>query len=156
MAFNANFLYPTSFVLKLSKLPNVEFSCQSVTIPGINLGDIARPTPFSRLTEKGNIQYQNFAVNFLVQSDLSNYLEIFNWMLQLGYPHSYTETDHTEYDARIVILDANKKTCDSLEVHFTDVFPTSLSDIVLDSSIQDPTPILVTATFAYDRMNFSK
>lgn len=153
---SANFLYPTGFTLKLAKIPGVEFSIQSANIPGVSLGNIERPTPHIRLQEWGNITYEQLTVSFLVDSDLGNYLEIFNWMRELGHPNSYQETRPQEHDGSLLILNKNKKPCGSIEVKFQDIFPVYLSPLNMDVSITQPEPVVATGAFVFDSMLFER
>lgn len=153
---NANFLYPTGFSFKLAKIPNVEFAVQSANIPGISLGNIDRPTPHIRLQEWGNVTYEQLTLSFLVQADLTNYLELVNWMYELGHPWSFDQTVPQEHDGSLIILNSNKKICGSIEIKFKDIFPVYLSPITMDVTVSQPEPAIATATFVFDSMEFFK
>ena len=72
-----NQLNVVSFTTNFSILPNVDFFCQRVNIPAVNLGVYRQPTPLSDApTEGDKIDFEQFAMNFIVNEDLSNYLEI--------------------------------------------------------------------------------
>ena len=43
---NQNFLHPNKFHLTFKRIPNMEFFCQMVNVPGISLSEIAVTTPF--------------------------------------------------------------------------------------------------------------
>ena len=84
---------PVQFRFKCSKLPKVEFFCQSANIPGIGLGvaSIAIqdskhiPIPGDKVT------YQDLAISFLVDENLENYKEIHDWIIGLGAPQNHTQ-----------------------------------------------------------------
>ncbi len=43
---NQNFLHPNKFNLTFSRVPNIQFFCQAVSVPGISMGEIPVTTPF--------------------------------------------------------------------------------------------------------------
>ena len=50
---NPNPLQPNKFQLNFSRLPNMQFFCQNVDVPGISLAEIAVPNPFVELYSPG-------------------------------------------------------------------------------------------------------
>ena len=89
---NKNFLAPIGFKLTLEKAPKAAFLCQTANIPTIQVGEVDIPTrglvPYPI---DGNIRYGDFTVEFLVDENLENYLEIHNWMRALGTPNDLDE-----------------------------------------------------------------
>ena len=63
---------PVQFRFKCSKLPKVEFFCQSANIPGIGLGEAEVDTPLKSIPFPGDkVTYQDLAISFLVDENLS-------------------------------------------------------------------------------------
>ena len=89
---NKNFLSPTGFKFSLEKAPKVDFFANSVNIPGINLGVAVQSTPLKDLMIPGDkLVYNDFSIQFMVDENMENYLEIHDWMRGLGYPESMAE-----------------------------------------------------------------
>ena len=58
---------PIQFRFKCTKLPEVEFTCQTANIPGISLGSATQPTPLIDVPLPGDkINYQSLDISFLV------------------------------------------------------------------------------------------
>lgn len=136
---NINPLTDVQYKFDIGALPNVTFFVQSTALPGITLAplDIGLPqrTGFARNT--GVIEYEELNVAFLVDEYLKNWLEVYNWML--GKP-SYTS-------GVLTILSSSMNP--TLEAHFKELFPTSLSALDFDSSTADPAHQQASVTFKY-------
>ena len=136
---NINPLADVQFKFVIGALPNVTFFVQSTALPGITLAplDIGLPqrTGFARNT--GVIEYEELNVAFLVDEYLKNWLEVYNWML--GAPSSTSGV--------LTILSSSMNP--TMEIHFKDIFPTSLSEISFDSTTTDPVYQIATVSFNY-------
>ena len=83
---------PVQFRFKCSKLPKVEFFCQTANIPGIGLGEAEVDTPLKSIPFPGDkVTYQDLAISFLVDENLENYKEIHDWIIGLGAPQNHTQ-----------------------------------------------------------------
>ena len=149
---NTNFLLPTGFKFTLQRIPSVTYFCQSCNIPAFSFSEIIQPTRFNPAKHPGRgYEYGDLDITFLVDEDMVNYLEIYDWMRLMG-----NLEDHSEYeentnqhfsDASITILNSAMNA--NLSVNFKNIFPKSLSGIDFSSTNNDTEPLLVTATFAY-------
>ena len=158
---NRNFLSPIGFLFLLNKAKKVSFLCQQASIPSINLGDVLIPTAgLVPLPREGNIRYGDLTVEFIVDEDLRNYMEIHNWMRALGTPQYYDERAawETRYqdapsqdvrfsDATLQVLNNNNLA--NFDVVFKDLFPTELSTLSFDVSQGDNSFMTAQATFKY-------
>ena len=81
---NPNFLSPLSFKFILSRTPNLNFDVQTVRLPGMSLSSTDTATPFVTIPNSGKITYSPLTITFRVNEDMSDYLEINNWMEGLG------------------------------------------------------------------------
>ena len=83
---------PVQFRFKCSKLPTVEFFCQTANIPGISLGQATVDTPLKSIPFPGDeLNYQDLGISFLVDENLNNYKEIHDWLLGLGAPQNHNQ-----------------------------------------------------------------
>jgi hypothetical protein len=147
-----NTLSPLGFQFKLARTPNAEYQVQGCSFPGMSLGVAQIQTGFVKIPEPGNISYETFSVTFKVSEDLSSYLEIFNWMVELGHPDTLEQYRNPKSDASLVIL--NNKKRPSFSVKFTEVFPVYLSPIQFDTTMATVEPVTATAQFTFLRMYF--
>lgn len=148
-----NLLSPINFGFVLEKTPNTNYLVQKVAIPGMTLGIAQTPSPgLVRIINPGNIEYGDLTITFKVGEDLSDYLEIYNWMVQLGHPDSLEQYTRETFDATVMIMDSAKRP--KIYIRFTDVIPISLSPIDLDSTLQGVQYLDATATFRFQRFFF--
>lgn len=163
---NRNLLSPVGFKLILDRCNKVDFYSQSANVPGISMGSALQPTPFKDIDLPGDkIQYEDFTVRFLVDEDMENYLQIYRWIIGLGYPDNIDQfrdlrlqrefMDNSEYDdpsniysdGTLLILNSSLKS--KVSVKFKQLFPTSLSTLIFDSSENDTTYFTAEVTFKY-------
>lgn len=147
-----NNLSQLNFRLKLNSIPEVEFKAQSVIIPGLNLGTVDIPTPFVVIPEPGNISYDQLTVNFMVGEDMKDYMEIFDWMVGLGYPDGLGTYTRKFIDGSVLILNSNQKVLKN--VRFTDMYPVSLTDLTFDSTLTEIQYATATVNFRFSRFYF--
>ena len=155
-----NQLNVVSFQTNFTRLPNVNFFCQRVNIPAINLGIALQNTPFSDMNYEGDkLTFEQMTMNFYVNEDLSKYLEVYSWLISLGFPDNYKQFNLKESSLNFaanesrtsdmnLILETNKSN-PNFSVVFKDAFPVSLGSIELDTAATSLEPIVVDATFAY-------
>ena len=165
---------PVQFRFKCSKLPKVEFFCQTANIPGIGLGVADIETPLKSIPFPGDkVTYQDLAISFLVDENLNNYKEIHDWIIGLGAPQNHTQfstlrdtgTDRfpgqttnspnnnavpdggTYSDATLTVL--NSKNIAVTEIRFHNIFPTSLGALSYDVQASDVNYLSVGVDFSY-------
>ena len=89
---NTNPLSPNGFKFNIASLPEVEFFCQQVQIPGITFGDPVLANPFANMPIPGDhLTYDLLKVRFLVDENMDNYIAVYNWLIGLGFPQSYQQ-----------------------------------------------------------------
>lgn len=87
-----NYLRPNAFRFSIKDLPNVAYSCQSANLPSLNLGFAVQPTPFLDIPRVGDKNtFGDFTIRFLISENMSNYLELFEWLIALGFPNNYNQ-----------------------------------------------------------------
>ena len=93
-----NFLSSGKFLINLSRLPGVDFYCQSISTPDVtvnttNVNYIAGHT-FETDTQ---ISYGNLTINFIVDENLNNYNQVLNWLKGIS-PDTSLEESKKLYD----------------------------------------------------------
>lgn len=155
-----NFLHQHRFRLVLHRIPNVLYFMQEVNLPGISMGNAIQPTPFTDIPVHGDkVQFEDLVINFAIDEQMKNYLEIFHWMSGLGFPESFDQ--HAELlrtgggrtsDMMLMILDSNYQP--SRYVMFRGAFPVSLSGLQFNTKETDTTVLTSTVTFKYAYYHF--
>tara|TARA_R100001509_G_C4755705_1_gene177936 strand:+ start:90 stop:632 length:543 start_codon:yes stop_codon:yes gene_type:complete len=169
---NRNYLSPVGFKFTITKVPKADFFSNSASIPGINLGYAVQPTYLKDLPVPGDkLTYQDFSLRFFVDENLTNYLEVHNWLRGLGFPESLDEftslKENDKYnpnndaknplneysDASLFIY--NSAFNEVARVDFKDVFPVTLSTINFDATDSDIQYVTAEATFKYSIYNIT-
>ena len=139
---NINPLADVQFRFDVAALPNTSFFIQTVNLPGVTLEGATVSVPqlqnFTRHT--GIVTYETLEVAFLIDEYLKNWQEIYEWII--GEEGKYTS-------AVLTILSSSMNP--SMEIHFEDIFPTSLSGISFDSTTTDPVYQQATVSFNYTK-----
>lgn len=160
--YNQELLSPNSFQFGIQRLPNVNWTIQEVSLPGVTLGDSSRNYSTGKASIPGdNLEYNELSVTFVVDESLNNWREIYNWMrglapTKLGDDNQYTDLKKSDYnvvsDGSLIILTNSSNP--NITVSFKDLYPMSISDVSL--RITDPSidPLTSTVTFRYSYMEF--
>ena len=159
---NTQFLSPLGFNFSIKKLPNTNYFVQAVNVPTVQMGDAVLPTPFVNIPTIGDrMAFAEFQLSFKVDEDMKNYIELFDWMVQLGFPEDFAQSkniyekqrsvdflaDGPYSDATVTIL--NSAMQPNVEVQFEDCYPTALSDLQFSTTAPSVDYIECQATFRY-------
>jgi len=167
---NPNFLQPNKFVLNFSRLPNMQYFCQTISVPGISTGEIAFTNPLVEMYSPGEkAVYDVLNVTFMVDEKLDAWTEIHDWIRAMTFP-----TDFKEYaelkrlnkavsaksnfpqfsDATVTLLTyANNPV---YKITYRDLFPISLSGFILSTTDTPDSIITADATFRYTYFDIEK
>ena len=84
---NKNFLSPVGFKFVIGRTPNVDYFCQSASIPPVEIGSKEIQTPVKDYEIPGDkMTFGDLNLSFLVNEDLDNYYEIYKWLKGLTTP----------------------------------------------------------------------
>ena len=171
---NRNFLSPVGFKFGLKRSPAVAFFCNEANIPSIDLGIADQPSYLKNIPVPGDkIQFGDLSLRFLVDEDLTNYMEVQNWIRGLGYPESLQEfqdlddagqltdafgkfkqsRDDIYSDGTLQILSSNL--VPKFQVQFSDLFPYSLSTMSFDATDTDIEYFTADVSFKYTIFNIT-
>ena len=169
---NRNFLSPTGFRFIVKRCPKSAFFCNQANIPSIDLGIALQPNYLRDIPIPGDkLEFGDLTIRFLVDEDLTNYVEIQNWMRGLGFPESGQEFrdlesegkdygiipteggDNIYSDGTLQILSNNL--VPKFQVMFSDLFPYSLTTINFDATDTDIEYFTAEASFKYTMYNLT-
>lgn len=154
-----NQLQDNAFKLMFNNIPNVEYSCIETNLPGISIENTPVNTPLSPLNIPDNIiRFNPLRVSFLVDQNLKNYLEIWRWMVGIGFPNSHEqakvfETHNDIYSEATLAITTNKMN-PNIFVNIHNIWPTSLSDIIFTSQSDDIEYVVANVEFRYTTYSF--
>ena len=117
------------------------------------------------------MDFGDLNIRFLVDEDLTNFMEIQNWLRGLGFPEEvqefrnleksgslptrkYVERGHDVYsDGTLQILSSNMVA--KFNINFKDLFPVSLTTLTFDATDTDIEYFTADATFKYTAYNIT-
>ena len=154
---NLNYFIPTGFKFMIDKIPNVNFFCQSCNLPGLSAGQFLQVTPLRDMPIAGDkVQMNEFRVRFVIDEELQNWLEIYNWIKTITFPDNQEQyiPEQVYSDGLLTILTSNKNV--QYAAKFTNLFPVDLTDIEMSSDVADAEVVAADATFAYTTYNIER
>jgi len=157
---NTNPLQPTKFLLTFSRIPNAQYFCQTVNVPGVVLGEVVRETPFLDMYSPGTkLKYDPFDIDFIVDEELLGWKDLYNWFISIADPDGFEQRDgklvkQNEHlsDATLTILSALNNPI--LRIQFRNIFPLTMSDLVFDTKESADNIMTCKATFRYESYNY--
>lgn len=151
---NKNFLSPTGFKISIdsSKFANLEYFCTSTSLPTMTLNPIAIPFRGQQVVVPGDkIDYGQIDVRFIINEDMDNYIEMFNWIQDCS---KSTNTKDISYDITLSIL--TSKLNKNKQIKFVSAMPVSLDGFEFNVQNTDIEYLSASVTFQYTRFEFVK
>lgn len=159
---NYNEMRQTNFRFVLNKCPHVDFFSTRCNIPGVSTNIPYQATPgFAQVPHVGDyLRWEDLQLTFIVDEDMKNWLELYQWLRGMTGPHSYKETrdfaqgynNSINYgafksDATLIIL--NNNYVPNLNIYFEDCIPYQLSELPFAVPESVMTPLTATVMFKY-------
>ena len=160
---STNYLRPNSFKFQIAKIPNVTYTCQSANLPQLSLGAAMQQTPFVDIPHPGDkVFFGEFIIQFLINEDMSNYKELYDWVASIGVPsggdqygqltrrasvYKPDEYNNAFSDAALLILNSNNVPV--VRLNFQDLWPTSVEGLNFDITSSGMEYFVGTASFRY-------
>lgn len=167
---NTNPILPNKFSVNFARLPNLTYFCQTVSLPGLSMGEAIRNTPFVDLYSPGDkLVYDLLTFTFMVDEDLQSWLEIHDWIRAMTFPTDFQEyrdlprinrvakanEDFPQFsDATLNILTSSYN--QNYKVKFVDCFPISLSAITFSSTDSPENFITADVSLRFSYFNIEK
>lgn len=175
---NFDYARPTQFRFSLLKIPNTQYFITEINLPGIAFGgDAILNSRYKSMPFMGDtLDFSPVEITFIVQEDLSNYIEIHDWMTGIGFPNdtdqfknaiaseeTKPQTRGSGYavnpsvlasDGTLTIL--TNKNNPVARVEFTAMYPTSLSGLQFDTKDTGGEALTATVTMNYDLYKITK
>jgi len=161
---NFNYLQPTSFKLTIDRrnFPNLEFFCQNITHPGMIMS--AAELPYQKVAgvpfPGDKLTFNELSANIILDENLEGYSEMYNWIRRLldtnmAGPVSRAQrrgntlqAEPTYSDITLSILSSHNNL--TKQVRYIDCIPTSLGDIVFESTAAGTEFIVFNASFRFN------
>jgi hypothetical protein len=118
------------------------------------MSEVLMPTPFMPVKAPSKMDFDELSITFIVDEEMKNWLELFNWMRSSTNVEDYSEFSYPATHlttANLIILSSKKNP--KINVTFEGLYPRSLGSVDFSSTVMDPEPFQCTATFAYRNYN---
>ena len=166
---NLNYLSPVNFDLVINKFPKTRYFCVGATLPNVNFSEAALDTKLAitSYVPGDKITFDPLVVRFIVDEDMENYKEIFNWIMALGpginaedfrdltgVTKSSSGFDTRTGDMKKMYSDSTliintSSNNPNIEFTFEDCFPTSLGAITLATDTTEVEYVVADMTLRY-------
>lgn len=148
-----NNLTNNKFKFVMTRCPTMTYFCQRANVPSIGFGTSIQSNSTGITIKRPGTSYvyEDLQIGFAVDENMKNWLEIHNWIRDLGISYRGSTEVLTENQkiATAYLLVLNSAYRPLLCFKFKNVYPTFLSGIDFDSSAQDTETIIANATFSY-------
>jgi hypothetical protein len=148
------------FKFELKRAPSLSYFCQGVKLPKISADSADQFTPFLTLPKTpDHLTFDPLTINFQVDANLENWLEIFNWMTaitgltpsNLSKPTQFSP--YTYYsDIMLYILDSQR--LPKYTIIFENAFPILLDSLDFSSTVSTTKFMIASTTFKYTKYHF--
>ena len=174
----------TQWRIAFNRIPKTTWFCTAANVPGITLGEAQFPTPMSDMFVAGDkLTFETLNITFLVDEELQNYRELWDWIVGIGFPKSHSqwttelfkgdsavrqfgtedadprtkltyEESNFYSDATLIVY--NSKNIPKLNVNFKDMFPTSLSALEYSQEATDVEYFKAACSFRFLYYDFTE
>ncbi len=165
---NLNHLREKNFISKMAvaKLPNIDFFVTTLTMPGFNVGEIPVRSLNKLIPVPSNsLDKDPLTVQFIIDEDMRNWLELYDWMMGMTYPESFQQSknwvndrkqkelsDKSIYYSDLQITILKNSMMPNLKFTFHNAFPTTLDGFDLTIAGSDE-PLVASSTFTYSHVS---
>ncbi len=164
---NKSILNKNNFKLLIDKLPTVEYFVQSVNIPGLSFTEVefGAGVGLDAFFPGDKVTFDNLEVTFLVDEDLENFKEVYDWIGAIVPIHdsgdfskwtdskstrgilASIDNDLNQYSQITLVTNTNKNIPNKY-FRFYDCFPTALGGMELKSG-ESGEAVTCTVTFRF-------
>lgn len=142
-----NNLNPTSFVLQLDRVvyPTADFTVQTMVLPDITVTPAALNAGSINIALAADkIEYGPFECSFLVDEDLVNYKEIYEWL------YDQVDDNHSSSNVRDITLNILSSSNNvTRQIRFIDAYPVTLSSLPFDITTTEVEYLTAVVSFNY-------
>ena len=167
----------TQWRLTFNRIPKTTWFCTAANVPGITLGEASYPSPMADMFITGDkLTFDTLNITFMVDEELQNYRELWDWLVGIGAqkqhsqwrtilnsgdgairtfgtPDTDTRTKTTTEESNLysdsTLIVYNSKNTPKVNVHFKNMFPTTLSALEYSQELTDVEYFKATASFRY-------
>ncbi len=157
-----NLLQSSTFRMSFTRLPYLQFFLQEANLPGISTRPPIQPTMFVNVPLAANkMTYEYLSLTFAVDEGLWSWTSVQDWLYGIAIPENFQTYKNLSMQQRLqmkvekpqfsdgILTILSNKNNPLLTVHFTDLFPVSLSGLQFNTKVDASTIITATAQFGF-------
>lgn len=150
---NKNLAESNRFRLMFSVLPDVEFFCQSVTLPSVNLDQTEASSPTFNVPLPGNrISYDPISIVYYLDEKWETWGSLFQWVNGFSRDDGFVPPDQAADVSLATVEVLHNSNFPYRSFQFEGIFPTTVESPTL--AYTDSADILLSATFSFQGMKF--
>jgi hypothetical protein len=149
-----------NFKFTLKRAPALSYYAQSVTIPDVHMNAVKQPNPSLSIPQVGDhLIFDPLIVTFKVDSELQNWLEIFNWMKAITNPYNtgvqysnlQSNPQYAGYGIKsnLTLLQLDSQKNPTMQYEFENAMPVGLTGPKFDATSGQDSWVTSTASFVY-------
>ena len=141
-----NTLTNVQYKFEIHSLPHVTFHSQSVILPSIQIDQPMMNTARRDVPLPGSkVNFDPFNLEFIVDKDLNNYGELYNWMISMATEEKTMEKHLS--DASLHVLNADLTPNKTIKL--INCYPNMISELPFASNVSDSESMIATAIFSF-------
>ena len=143
---NFNMLSPTGFRLTIESptFSNLEYFITTVNLPTVNLPEVSSAYKnYQGFVAGDTLTYEAIEIQFLIDEDMQNYVEVFDWMKR-----NANENDAIKHDIILSILSSHNNV--NKQIRFVRALPVSLGGAEFSTQATEIEYLQGAITFRYD------
>ncbi len=145
-----NHLSNVKFKFQIGRTPNVNYWMQSVILPSMQLEGSIMPGMRRDVPIPGQkVEFENLIVNFIVDQNLENYFEVYQWFQQI---QTADNINQMVSDCSLHFLDGGNRV--ERTIDFVGAYPLLMTELSLNSDDSDTVPVTCSVTFNYQYFKF--
>ena len=149
---NFNMLSPTGFrvTIESPKFSNLEYFITTFSLPTVSLGETeAAYRNYQGFVAGDKVTYDAVDLTFMVDEDMNNYIEVFNWIQS-----NANENISAKHDIILSILSSHNNV--NKQIRFVNALPVSLGGVDFTTQTTSIEYLQSTVSFRYDYFEIIK
>ena len=147
-----NNLQSNSFTMTIERIPQTIFRVTKCSVPSVQIPPPEVAHPGAPQYFPGSVTvFDSLTIEFLIDEDLKNYEEMFNWITQQRFLSDVVPNldggPPLVSDGAIITM--NNNSAPNKVFSFKNLFPVSLGSLNFDTTVDQPTSVVCEAEFRF-------
>lgn len=148
-----NSVNSNSFTFSINRIPATIFRVVQINLPSISITPPGVPNSMLSLQyyPGSATEFTELQLTFVVDENLDNYEEIYNWITQQRFREEYVpkNPEETELVSDGILITLTNASNPNRVFEFKSLFPTELGGLEFDTRNSNPDPLTCQATFRF-------